>query len=305
MIYDVAIVGGGPAGLAAGLYGSRAGLKTVMFEKMFTGGQAATTYTVENYPGFVEPIGGMELTTRMADQAQKYGLIIQYEEIRDFELEGKTKKIITDNETYQAKTLILAMGAKPRTLGLKAEETLRGRGVSYCATCDGALYKDKTAAIVGGGDTAVEDALFLAQFAKKVYLIHRRDELRAAKVLQDRMLTHPAISPIWNSEVRDILAEDGGVTGISVQNNKTNQIQTIGIDGIFIAIGMIPDNGLVKDRVELDASGYIITKEDMSVGIPGVFAAGDARQKPVYQIVTAAADGAVAAISAQRYIIES
>lgn len=304
MIYDVAIIGGGPAGLTAGLYAGRAGLSTILLEKMFTGGQAATTYSVENYPGFVEPIGGMELTQQMTEQAQKYGLKIEYSEVVEVNLEGDEKVITTPDGEIKAKTIILAMGAQPRQLGLESEQRLRGRGVSYCATCDGALYRDKTVAVIGGGDTAVEDALFLAQFAEQIFVVHRRDEFRASKVLQERVLANEKITVLWHNELREIKEDDAGVCGIVVENNQTGDKHTVSVDGVFVAVGYIPDTSIVNEKVEQSNNGYIVSDDEMRTSIDGVFVAGDTRQKSVYQIVTAAGDGAVAAINAQRYIVE-
>lgn len=304
MIYDVAIIGGGPAGLTAGLYAGRAGLSTILLEKMFTGGQAATTYSVENYPGFVEPIGGMELTQQMTEQAQKYGLKIEYSEVVEVNLEGDEKVITTPDGEIKAKTIILAMGAQPRQLGLESEQRLRGRGVSYCATCDGALYRDKTVAVIGGGDTAVEDALFLAQFAEQIFVVHRRDEFRASKVLQERVLANEKITVLWHNELREIKEDDAGVCGIVVENNQTGDKHTVSVDGVFVAVGYIPDTSIINEKVEQSNNGYIVSDDEMRTSIDGVFVAGDTRQKSVYQIVTAAGDGAVAAINAQRYIVE-
>jgi thioredoxin reductase (NADPH) len=304
MIYDVAIIGGGPAGLTAGLYAGRAGLSTVLLEKMFTGGQAATTYSVENYPGFIDPIGGMELTQQMTQQAEKYGLEIQYNEVTDVQLEGNEKIIVTPDGEVRAKTIILAMGAQPRQLGLDSELRLRGRGVSYCATCDGALYRDKTVAVIGGGDTAVEDALFLAQFAKKIYVVHRRDEFRASKILQERVLSNEKITVLWHNELREIQENEAGVSGIVVENNQTQEKQTFAVDGVFVAVGYIPDTTIINGKIKQSPNGYIMADDEMRTSVEGVFVAGDSRQKTVYQIITAAGDGAVAAINAQRYIIE-
>jgi len=302
-MYDIIIIGGGPAGLTAGLYACRGGLKTLLFEKMFTGGQAATTYMIENYPGFDEGVAGPDFAMKLENQARKFGLEIQYDTVTELQLDGKIKKIVTDKETYEAKAVILAMGANPKTLGLEKEDRLRGAGVSYCATCDGAFYRDKVVAVVGGGDTAAEDAVYLSKFVKKVYLIHRRDQLRASKVLQERALNNPKIQPVWDTVVEEILGEDG-VTGVRIRNVRTGQSSELQLDGLFIAIGLIPNTELVKDKLPMSAGGYLITDDEMKTGIPGVFAAGDVRQKTLWQLVTAAADGAIAATSAERYIYE-
>jgi len=300
---DMIIVGGGAAGLTAGLYAKRGGLDAVLFERMFTGGQAATTYLIENYPGFDEPISGPDFAMKMQNHAQKYGLEILYDEITELELSGKIKKVRTKNGEYETKTVILAMGAQPKTLGLAKEDRFRGRGVSYCATCDGAFYRDKVTVVVGGGDTAAEDALYLAQFAKKVYLVHRRDQLRALKILQERIMASEKIEVIWDTVVEEILGEEQ-VEGVRIKNRKTGESSELKADGLFVAIGVTPNNELIKGKVQMTEAGFVITDERMQTNIPGVFAAGDLRQKPLMQIVTAAADGAIAAYSAQRYLVE-
>jgi thioredoxin reductase (NADPH) len=303
MLKDIIIVGGGVAGLTAGLYAKRGGMDTLLIEKMFSGGQIATTYMVENYPGFDEPIGGPELAMKMEAHARKFGLEILYDEVAELKLDDRIKKVITTNGEYEAKALILCMGAEPKTLGLDKEELFRGRGVSYCATCDGAFYKDKVVAIVGGGDTAVEDAVFLAQHANKVYLIHRRDALRASKILQDRLFQNPKIEILWDTVVDEILGEQG-VEGLLVRNVKDNSKKELKVDGMFVAIGIQPNTGLIQGKLTTDDGGFVIADENMATNIPGVFVAGDLRKKPLWQIITAAADGAVASISAQRYIME-
>ncbi|MGI6189202.1 MAG: thioredoxin-disulfide reductase [Clostridiales bacterium] len=303
MLKDIIIIGGGVAGLTAGLYAKRGGMDTLLIEKMFPGGQIATTYMVENYPGFDEPIGGPELAMKLEAHARKFGLEILYDEVAELKLDDKIKKVITSGGEYQAKALILCMGAEAKTLGLDKEDLFRGRGVSYCATCDGAFYKDKYAAIVGGGDTAVEDAVFLAQHARKVYLIHRRDALRASKILQDRLFQNPKIEILWDTVVDEILGEQN-VEGLLIRNVKDGSKKELKVDGLFVAIGMKPNNGLILGKVMTDESGFVTADENMATNIPGVFVAGDLRKKPLWQIITAAADGAVASISAQRYIME-
>lgn len=300
---DIIIVGGGLAGLTAGMYTKRAGLDTLLFEKMFTGGQATTTNMIENYPGFDDPISGPDFAMKMENHARRFGLEIQYDEIIALELEGNIKKVITENKEYQAKVVILAMGAEPRKLGLEKEEEFRGRGVSYCATCDGAFYKGKDVVIVGGGDTAAEDAMFLAQYANKVYLVHRRDTLRATKIIADRVVDSKKIEKIWDSKVEAILGEEH-VTGIRVENLKTGEKREIKLDGMFVAIGVRPNSELIKETITMSEAGYVLTNESMETNIPGVFAVGDLRQKPLLQLITAAADGAVAAYTAQKYLIQ-
>ena len=300
---DVIIVGGGLAGLTAGLYTNRGGLDTLLFEKMFVGGQASTTNMIENYPGFEEPISGPDFAMKIESHARKFGLVIQYDEIIGLQLEGKVKKVITEKQEYECKTIIMAMGAEPKTLGLDKELEFRGRGVSYCATCDGAFYRKKDVIVVGGGDTAVEDALFLAQYVNKVYLIHRRDALRASKIIADRVLENKKIEMVWNSAVEDILGDDQ-VTGAAIVNLKTGEKRDIKADGLFVAIGIHPNSELIKDVITMSEAGFVLTNDCMQTNIPGIYAAGDLRQKPLWQLITAASDGAVAAVSAQRYIIE-
>ncbi|NLY42574.1 MAG: thioredoxin-disulfide reductase [Clostridiaceae bacterium] len=303
-MYDIIIIGGGVAGLTAGLYAGRGGFKALIIEKMFTGGQAATTYEIDNYPGFDEGIGGPDLIMKMEKQARKFGAEIVYESVVDVDVEGIKKTVKTEKNIYQAKALILAMGANPRELGLDKERKLRGAGISYCATCDGAFFRDKTVAVVGGGDTAVEDALFLARFCPKVYLIHRRDSLRAVKVLQDAVLSNHKVKIIWDTTVEEILGEDT-LKGIRIKNVKTGEVRQLDVEGLFIAVGVVPNSDIVKGKVETNQAGYIITDENMQTNKFGVFAAGDIREKPLRQIVTAAADGAIAAYAAERYINEN
>lgn len=301
---DVIIIGGGIAGLTAGLYTQRGGLDSLLFEKMFAGGQAATTYMIENYPGFVEPISGPDFASNLESHARKFDLPILYDEVLDLELDGKIKKVVTNKDTYETKALILAMGAQPRTLGLPEEEAFRGRGVSYCATCDGFFYKDRVVAVVGGGDTALSDAIYLSGYAKKVYLIHRRDEFRGSKILQDRVFDRENIEIIWNSTVAEIVAEDQ-VEGLILQDTVDNSEKQIQIDGLFVAIGIVPNSDLIKGKLKLSEAGFVIADENMNTDIPGVFVAGDLRNKMLWQLVTAAADGALAATSAQNYIVEN
>lgn len=301
---DVIIIGGGLAGLTAGLYANRAGLSTLLFEKMFVGGQAATTYLIENYPGFEEPISGPDLSMKIESHARKFGLEIQYDEVTKIEMEGQVKRVHTENRVYESRTLIIATGAEPKTLGLAKEDEFRGRGVSYCATCDGLFYKDKEVVVVGGGDTAVEDAEFLAQYVNKVYLVHRRDSFRANKTSSDRVMANDKIKVIWDTVVEEILGDEN-VTGVGIRNLKTGEKSQLKADGMFVAIGIVPNNDLVKGQLKQTEAGFVLTDENMKTDIAGVFAAGDIRQKPLWQLVTAVSDGAIAAVSAQRYIIEN
>lgn len=292
--YDVIIIGGGPGGYCAALYAARANLSTLVIEKFAPGGQMATTEIVENYPGFVEGINGFELGMQMKKGAERFGVKTKLAEVKRVELETNPKRIHTTKDVFEAKAVILALGAYPRELGLSNERNLRGRGVSYCATCDGMFYKDKTVVIVGGGNTAVADALFLAKICKKVYLVHRRDELRASKTYLEVLERTENIEFVWNSEVTEILADEF-VTGVKVTNRKEDSIRVISCDGIFVAIGNTPNTELIQGQVELDNAGYVPADETTRTNLPGVFAVGDMRNKPLRQIVTAVADGAVAA----------
>ena len=299
--FDVIIIGGGPAGYTAALYAARANLTAMVIEKFALGGQMATTEIVENYPGFVEGINGFELGMQMKKGAERFGVKTKLAEVKSVELDKNPKLIHTSKDTFQAKTIILALGAYPRELGLPNERNLRGRGVSYCATCDGMFYKDKTVVIVGGGNTAVADAIFLAKICKKVYLVHRRDELRASKTYMESLEKTENIEFIWSSEVVEILADEF-VTGVKVKSRNDDSVRMVACDGIFVAIGNVPNTELIKGQVELDEAGYVPADETTRTNIPGVFAVGDMRNKPLRQIVTAVADGAVASKYAEEYI---
>ena len=299
---DVIVIGGGPAGYCAALYAARANLSTMVIEKFAPGGQMATTEIVENYPGFVDGINGFELGMQMKKGAERFGVKTKLAEVKSVELDQNPKLVHTAKETFEAKTIILALGAFPRELGLENERNLRGRGVSYCATCDGMFYKDKTVVIVGGGNTAVADALFLAKICKKVYLVHRRDELRASKTYMESLEKTENIEFIWSSEVAEILEEDHMVSGVKVKSRKDESIRMIACDGIFVAIGNIPNTNLIQGQIALDEAGYVLADETTKTNIPGVFAVGDMRQKPLRQIVTAVADGAVASKYAEEFV---
>lgn len=302
-MFDVIVIGGGPGGYAAALYTARANLSTLVIEKMAPGGQMSTTDIVENYPGFAEGINGFELGMQMQQGAERFGVQTLYGEVTKVELDANPKLVHTTKETYEAKTVILALGAFPRELGLSNERTLRGRGVSYCATCDGMFYKDKTVIIVGGGNTAVGDALFLNKICKKVYLVHRRDELRASKTYMEQLHKAENLEIIWNSEVKEILA-DQTVSGAVIRNKVDGTEKEVACDGIFVAVGNVPNTDLIKGQVDLDEAGYALADETTKTNVPGVFAVGDMRQKPLRQIVTAVADGAVASKYAEEYILE-
>jgi len=298
---DLIIIGAGPAGLTAGLYSARARLNAILFEKLLPGGQILSTDSIENYPGFPDGLSGFELVDRMKRQAEKFGLIIQSREVTGLEFHPEKKIVFTSDETLETRALIITSGAAPRKLGVNGEEKLTGKGVSYCATCDGPFYRDQEVAVVGGGDTAVEEALFLTRFASKVYIIHRRDELRATKLLQERALAEEKIVPVWDSVATQVVGETG-VEGIDIQNVKTNEKSHLPVQGIFVFIGFYANNQLVKDLLELDRAGFIITNNEMETSVPGVFAAGDIRAKLLRQVSTAVGDGATAAFAAEKYL---
>ena len=301
-IYDLAILGGGPAGITAAIYASRARLNTIWIDKNFApGGQITATYEVDNYPG-MPGISGMDLGEAFGEHARKLGLEPQREKILSLEnISGEIKTIHTKKHEYQAKTLILAFGAEHRKLDIPGEDDLGGLGVSYCATCDGAFYKDRTAVVVGGGNVAAEDAVFLSGLCEKVYLVHRRDALRADKALQEKVFACENIEMVWDSVPLEILGQEE-VTGLKIRNVKTGEERELKADGVFIAVGIVPSTALVKDQLKLDETGYICAGEDGVTNAPGVFAAGDIRTKALRQVVTAVSDGANAVASAQKYL---
>ena len=298
---DIIIIGGGPAGLVAALYAGRAQLDALMIEKQFQGGQMVTTNEVENYPGFVD-ITGSDLANIMYEHAKKFGGTMEYKEVLDIQIDGDIKKVITDTETYEAKVVILSMGAKPRKLELEREDVLGGRGISYCATCDGGFFRNKIVAVVGGGDTAVEDALHLSRIAEKVYLISRSDKLTANKVAQEKLFKTNNVEIFWNSIVTKLYGEET-LKQIQVTNVQSNKIIELEVNGLFVAIGSKPSTELVKDLVDLNKQGYIIADESCKTSVDGIFAIGDIRTKAVRQVLTAAADGAVSIYEAEKYLI--
>ena len=298
---DLIIIGAGPAGLTAGLYAARARLKTVLLERLAPGGQVLSTDWVENYPGFPDGISGFELVDRMKRQAENFGIVIQSQEVTSLELTQDKKVVITDKGKIETKALILACGASYRKLGIEGEELLTGKGVSYCGTCDGPFYRDQEIAAIGGGDTALEEALFLTRFASKVHLIHRRDELRGIKLLQDRVMAQEKINIIWDT-IPTRIAGESEVDGIELKNVKTGKESLLPVQGVFVFIGVIPNNQLVKDLLELDDRGFVVTNDSMETSFKGVFAVGDIRSKLLWQISTAVGEGATAAFAAEKYI---
>jgi thioredoxin reductase (NADPH) len=299
--YELVIIGGGPAGLTAGLYAARAGLNVVLIEKIVPGGQIIVSDWIENYPGFPEGLSGPDLVQKMTEQVKRFDLNIESNEVFSVDLSEPFKKIILNDRTITTHTIIIATGAYPKKLGVSGEDTFYGKGISSCATCDGPFFKDRIVAAVGGGDTAVQESLFLTKFAKKVYLIHRRDKLRAEAILQKRALANKKIEPIWDSVLTDISGLTN-VENITVQNVKTGDKTQLSVDGCFIWVGTIPNTKFLADNVKLDEHGFIIADLKMETSIPGVFAAGDVRNTPLRQIATAVGDGAIAAVSAENYI---
>jgi len=300
-IYDTIIIGGGPAGYTAALYAARAGLDTLVLERMSIGGQMALTDIIDNYPGFDEGIDGFTLGQRMQSGAERFGAGTEYASVSSASLEGDIKRLFTDIGELQARTVIIAGGANPRSLGLDGEDKYLGRGVHYCAHCDGRFYKGKRVAVVGGGNSAVEDALYLSRLCERVYLIHRRDSLRASRVYHSALNESENIIQLLGYEAKALVAGEH-IEGVRVQAVADGSVSQIDIDGLFISIGRVPDTGIYQGALELDESGYIIAGEDTLTNVPGVFAAGDIRTKPLRQIITACADGAVAAEACEKYL---
>lgn len=304
--YDILIIGAGPAGLTAAIYARRAGLSTLILEDTTYGGQMANTPEVENYPGF-EKISGAELSMNLYNQAIAQGADFQFDGVTSVSLDRSPKLVTTrSKKTYEARAVIIANGAKRRKIGIPGEEEFSGRGVSYCATCDGGFFRGKTTLVIGGGNTAVEDALYLSNLCKTVHIIHRRDEFRAGRVLVDTMLKKENIVVHYDTVPLEILPNEGGqmVGSVRVKNVKSEAESDIEVNGVFVAVGTVPDNAIFKDALELDKTGYIIADESCATSIPGVFVAGDTRTKALRQIVTAAGDGAVAASQAGQFLMQ-
>jgi len=300
--HHVIIIGGGPAGLTAGLYASRAHLKTVLLEAMIPSGQAYMAERVENYPGFPDGISGRELIERFVQQATRFGLEIQqFTKVDKVKLVGEKQMVTAGEKKFSASALIIATGAQANKLGIPGEEEFTGKGVSYCAICDGAFFKDQAVAVVGGGDTALEDALYLSRLARKVFVIHRRDQLRAQKVLQDRTMNNATIEIIWNTVPKEIKGE-GMEKTLLLEDVKDATERQLAVSGVFIAVGQRPNTDAVRGVVKLDDKGYIITDHDCATSVAGIFAAGDVRQKGLRQISTAVGDGALAVAAVEKYI---
>lgn len=307
IIYDAIIIGGGPAGLTAGIYLSRARMNTLLIEKALPGGQAILTEIIENYPGFPHGIAGPELMQKMEEQAVGFGLKIEYGEVEEIKIkEGKEDRVRIVkiyNKEYKTLTIILASGAEASKLEVPGEDELRGRGVSYCATCDAPFFKDQKIVVVGGGDTAIEEALYLTKFVREVTIIHRRDRLRATKILQERVFSNKKINFSWDSIATKILGKEK-VEGVLIQNKKTGEEKEISCQGVFVFVGNIPNSKFLKDLVKLGKKGYILTDDNMMTSQDGIYACGDVRKKLLRQVVTACGEGATAAFAAQKYIEE-
>lgn len=302
-IIDIAVIGAGPAGLTAGLYGARAGMDVVVFERVAPGGQLAQTEQLENYPGFPEGTEGYQLAFSMKQQADRFGVRSISEEVTSVDLEGEVKTLTTPFATYRAHAVIVATGARPRKLGVDQEEQLAGRGVSYCATCDGNFFRGKAVAVVGGGNTAAADALYLARICEKVYLVHRRDQLRATAIYHERLSKLPNVEFVWNSTVSRLAADDAGsLKGAVVVDKNTGIERELEVSGLFVAVGTQPNTEFLNGALALDGAGYIVAGEDGATSVEGVWAAGDVRTKSLRQVVTAVSDGAVCAERAAEHL---
>ena len=303
-VYDMIIVGGGPGGYASALYASRSGLDVLVMERLSAGGQMALTEQIDNYSGFADGIDGWQLAEQMQRQAERFGAKTEYADVQSLDLSAKPKVIVSSAGVFHAKTVVIATGAGPRELGLDNEKSLMGRGLAYCAACDGMFYRGKTVVLVGGGNSAAEDALILSRLAEKVILVHRRDSLRATKVYHEPLMKAENVEFRWNSVVEELLHEDR-IKGVRLRNLVSGEESVVDCDGVFVSIGRKPASELVSGQLELDEGGYIIADETTVTNIPGVYAVGDVRRKPMRQVITAVADGAVAVHMAEEYLAES
>jgi thioredoxin reductase (NADPH) len=301
--YDVVIIGGGPAGLSAGIYAARARLSTLLIERMAIGGQIVNAPLVENYPGFTDGVNGIDLTQAMHAQATRFGMETLYDEVGSIEFNGKEKIVKTPQADIIAGAVIIAGGAERKKIGVPGEDKYNGKGVSYCATCDGAFYRDKIVAVIGGGNSAATETLELTKFATKVYLIHRRNELRTTRILQEKLLADKKIEVIWNIIPLEITGDEF-VKQIKLRNVKTNKETVLDVSGVFVSVGSLPATGYLKGLLKLDSVGAIVTDEKLETSVPGIFAAGDIRSGSIRQVIGAAGDGAMAAINAEIYLIE-
>ena len=301
-IYDMIIVGGGPGGYTAALYAARAGLDVLLIERLSPGGQMNLTEKIDNYPGFPEGVDGFQLSYNMQQQAERFGAKTKYAEVLELQLEGEEKSVRTNEGTYLAKTVVISTGANPRQLGVERENEMIGRGVGYCAHCDGGFYRGKRVVVVGGGNSAVAEALYLSRIAKEVILVHRRDTLRATQIYLKPLQEAPNVRILWDSEVAELLGDEV-LSEVKIRNLKTGEVQLLEAQGLFVSIGRKPATDLVKDQLTLDGAGYIMAGEDTKTNIPGVYAVGDVRTKELRQIVTAVADGAMAAHVAEQFLV--
>ncbi len=301
-IHELIIIGSGPAGLTAAIYTARAGLSPLVFGGLEFGGQLMGTTIIENFPGFPEGIEGPVLMQNMMQQAQKFGTTIEFNDVEKVDFSGEIKKVFSNGKEYQARTIIVATGAKSRRLNIESERKYWGKGVSVCATCDGAFYKEKVVAMVGGGDSAIEEAQFLTRFAKKVFLINRSDKLRASKIMQDKIKANPKVEILWNTEIKEILGDGTVVNGLKIFNNKENMDKEFQLDGVFLAIGHIPSTELFKGILELDSEGYIVVKDKSKTSVEGVFVAGDVKDRSYRQAITAAGMGCMAALDVEKFL---
>jgi thioredoxin reductase (NADPH) len=297
---DLVIIGSGPAGIAAAIYANRAMLNFILLEKTFPGGQIVETHEIDNYPG-ISSISGIDLGMKLFEHAQSLGVELQTEEVVELDLSEEIKKVITTNRIYLTKTIILATGAHAKTLGIPGETRFSGSGVSYCAVCDGSFYRGKTVVVIGGGDVAAKDAIYLSRLCKKVFVVHRRHELRAVKVLQTKMFEASNVEIIWDSIVTEINGDEA-VQSVTVQNKQTGEQTNLPVDGVFIAVGIDPSTKLVRGKVDMDDRGFILTDEECETSVKGVFAAGDLRRKALRQVVTSVADGAIAEFACEKYL---
>lgn len=300
--YDLVIIGSGPAGLTAAIYAARARLNVLLLEKAAPGGQILVTDWIENYPGFPEGISGADLVMKMTEQAKRFDVEIETNEVTDLDVSDTIKTLTLNDRTISTRTVIIATGASPEKLGVPGEDEFYGRGVSVCATCDAPFYKDSVVAAIGGGDTAVQESIFLTRFVKKLYLIHRRDELRATRILQERALENDKIEIVWDSLLTGINGSASGVESISIKNVKTGEISNISVDGCFIWVGISPNTSFLKNAVKLDDYGFVVVNAKMETSVAGIFAAGDVRNTPLRQVATAVGDSAIAAFEAATYI---
>jgi len=300
--YDLVIVGSGPAGLTASIYAARARLNTLVLEKSATGGQILVTDWIENYPGFPEGLSGADLVMKMAEQAKGFGVEIETNQVLAMQVSDTVKKIVLNDRTVTCKAVIIATGASPMKLGVPGEEEFYGKGISTCATCDAPFFRNSVVAAVGGGDTAVQESIFLTRFVEKVYLIHRRNELRATRILQERAFENSKIEMVWDSVLTAVNGSDAGVENIAVKNVKTGETRELAVDGCFIWVGTTPNTSFLEDDVKVNRGGFVVVNAKMETSVPGVFAAGDVRDTPLRQVATAVGDAAIAAAEAANYI---